>query len=161
MLEWGPGGTTRWLLDHFTPDQRLVSVEHSDNWEGPVRDACRHFANWRLIFAAGRDAPAAAISANATPAEENPVGLEHYVCPLETVPLKQFDVFLVDGIARAACLMNVLLNARPGARVWLHDVQRDWYGWCFLAASGRFTDPQTVLHHGDDYPAKLWGCTIA
>lgn len=153
MLEWGPGGTTQWLLAHLSADQSIVSVEHSPIWDGPVQGACGGHRNWRMIYE-----PVNA-GENATRAEEIPADLERYICP--PVDLASFDVFLIDGIARGACMANVLLHGRAGAVVFIHDAGRTWYRWAIQMGKHRLKDETTIEPEPGGYPALMWKATLA
>lgn len=150
MLEWGGGGTTRWFLDHLTARQRLTTVEHDGFWMAELRLACGGAANWcpRLI-------PGKHVGDNAQPGEESPSGLADYINP---EPLAMYDVFLIDGVARGACLANVAAHGKRGAVVFLHDgpPQRRWYDWAIAAFADRFVEPQIVPPQNGEYPAHLW-----
>lgn len=158
MLEWGCGGTTLWLLQNLAAAQHVVSVEHHAGYANEVRGACQGFANWRMIEASGGSIEP---GRNATPAEECPAGLTDYVCAVSAEVLATFDVFLIDGVARGACLCNVLLNAKPGAIVFLHDVQRDWYQWAIDAGRRRLREFAIIAPTPGDYPSLMGRGVIA
>jgi hypothetical protein len=157
LLEWGGGGTTRWLLERMAPDQRLVTVEHCREWAQKVASNCGTYPNWTILH----KPPTQRVGENGTHWEECPAGLTDYVCP---VPLEGFDVFLIDGVARGACLANVLLNARPGARVFLHDhsgdKRADWYSWAVRAGAGRVSLARVIEPDEGDYPTPMWACGL-
>jgi hypothetical protein len=151
MLEWGSGGSTVWLLERLAPGQNLVSVEHDAAWASSVQSAVGMKHDWKLVvFDCLREAPLT----NATPAEECPAELHHYICP-PGVDLGSFDVFLIDGVARAACLTNVLLNAKRGATVFLHDCHRRWYDWAVTAGRRRIAEATTLPAAEGEYPPPL------
>lgn len=152
MLEWGTGGSTLWFLDHLDPAQQLIGVEHDAGWYMQVTARAGDRANYsprlhEAHFGAGE---------NATPWEECPAGLADYIHP---TPLSDIDVFLIDGVARGACLANVMLNGKSGARVFLHDANRaGWYDWA--QRLGRATDVQVIKAADGDYPPDLWTCRL-
>lgn len=158
MLEWGSGGTSVWLAKTLAPSQRLVSVEHHEGWSQQVEEATREFSNYTM-----RHCPPsvdAELGKNATCWEENPSALDAYI---NQPDIEDYDVFLVDGVARGACLMTLFARAKSGARVFLHDAHRTWYQWALR--SPRITD--AVLMDGGmmkNYPdckaADLWHCVL-
>ena len=154
MLEWGAGGTTLWLLERLQPGQTLITVEHDANWAARLGS---HAPGWAMVHAT----PSLEVGANATHWEENPAGLLKYVNP---VPLDGLDVFLIDGIARGACLAAVLLNAKAGAKVFLHDYgpgkREDWYAWAVAAGARRILTPRVIEPDPDDYPSPMWACDL-
>lgn len=159
MLEWGGGGTTRWLLENMAADQSLITVEHDREWSQRVASNCGTFGNWTLLL---RE-PTQEVGRNATPFEECPAGLHWYIDP-DPVGLQHLDVFLIDGVARGACLANVLLNARAGARVFLHDhssdKRADWYAWALRAGRRRIGESEVIEPDEGEYPSPLWACVL-
>jgi hypothetical protein len=151
LLEWGSGGTTLWLLQNMAPNQRLVSVEHHHDWYCQINEACKGFANGKQIYVPGE------AGTNATPWEECPALLAGYI---NAVDVGQFDCFLIDGVARGACLANVLLNAKSGAKVFLHDLHRDWYDWIIRSGRNRLCDVRVIEADAGDYPPPLWAATL-
>jgi hypothetical protein len=152
MLEWGGGGSTRWFLDHFSPTQRLITVEHDPIWGRMLVGENTNAANWTPMM---REATLP-VGNNATPFEECPSGLTWYI---HATGLKDIDTFLIDGVARGACLANVMLNGKPGASVFVHDAQRtDWYEWAWKL--GRAADARIVGFDEGEYPSKLWMCRL-
>lgn len=88
---------------------------------------------------------------NETPWEQCPAGLQSYTQPKD-VDLGSIDVFLIDGIARGACLATLAarLPRKKPAVIFLHDTKRDWYVW----AMNLFDQPW-VRFAPDGYPAEL------
>jgi hypothetical protein len=149
MLEWGCGGTTLWLLQRIS--QPLTSIEHHPEWFARVHGECKQFRDWTGIYAPGE------AGENATPWEENPAALDGYI---NAADLGRFGCFLIDGVARGACLANVLLNAKSGSRIFLHDFHRDWYGWIVHAGRNRLCDTRIIEADQGDYPPPLWSATL-
>src|SRR5687767_340945 len=87
MLEWGAGGTTRWLLERMTEGQRLTTVEHDRDWAQKVASNCGTFPNWTILHKPATQV----VGNNAQHWEECPAGLTDYVCPMA---LDGFDLFL-------------------------------------------------------------------
>lgn len=148
MLEWGCGGTTLWMLQRIS--QPLTSIEHHPDWFTRVRNECEPFANWMGVCIPGEAGD------NATPWEECPSGLKDYI----STDVRPFDVFLIDGVARGACLANVLLNAKSGSRIFLHDFHRDWYDWIIMVGQHRLRDVRLIEATPGDYPPPLWSATL-
>ncbi|MEX2174457.1 MAG: class I SAM-dependent methyltransferase [Pirellulaceae bacterium] len=120
MLEWGAGGSTAWLAENLPPGATLTSVEHDPKWYQSVRDHIGDVPNVRLLLreASGR------LGANATIEEEDSKPLRSFV---HAVDGEQFDLIMVDGNARGACLRQAQSLLAPGGIVMLHDAQRAWY----------------------------------
>lgn len=156
ILEWGSGGTTKWLLEHMSPSQQLMTVEHDGRWVRELRQAVGDDPRWSLRHCP----PSGSIGTNATPWVECPVNLDEYLIP--PVSMAEVDVFLIDGPARGACLMHVLMAGREGARVFLHDAQRPWYEWAKAIGrnAGRIIEETEIEADDGDYPPLMWTCTL-
>lgn len=155
VLEWGSGGSTLWLADRLPEGASLTSVEHDAAWHQRVR--------WYLNTGGGRDRsnvrlltipPTGPVGTNATIEEEREESLTDYI---RAVPDdERFDVIIVDGYARNACLRRAvrLLAPGPESTVFLHDAHRDWYdpGKQVFTARG-------TIGSCPDYPGPLlwWG----
>jgi hypothetical protein len=145
ILEWGSGGTTLWLLRNLKPGQRLTSVEHSPEWSRDIDERAKKIAphQYSHLFR-----PVAHEGANATPFEECPSGCDSYI---HSPPhLDSFDVLLIDGIARGACLARALIQGFEGV-VYVHDAHRDWLDWCL-----RMVEHVEIIHAAPgEYPPPL------
>ncbi|MCE9528607.1 MAG: class I SAM-dependent methyltransferase [Planctomycetales bacterium] len=120
MLEWGAGGSTVWLAQNLPAGATLTSVEHDPKWFQKVQDHIGNAPHVRLLL---REATGP-LGANATIKEEDPRYLQSFVHALDG---EQFDLIMVDGNARAACLRQAKDLLAPGGIVMLHDAQRAWY----------------------------------
>ena len=136
MLEWGSGATTVWMLDHMTENQSLTSVEHVEDWHQEVSQKVtdlelhpKHTYLLRTDQTPLRDNHGELVNTYASPLEETPAGFNDYINP--GLDLDKYQVILVDGIARGACLARVCMFAREDAVVLLHDIRgrENWYGW--------------------------------
>lgn len=159
LIEWGSGGTTRWLLENMQPTQRLVSVEHHPDWAEEVYRACSQWPNWTLH----RMPSVLPVGENATHWEECPAGLSHYICG---DAVREADVILIDGVARGACLAWACAVAKPGATVFFHDVagtavdRVPWYAWAMWLP--RVQNGRRFIHPSDgSYPPSLLEVRLA
>jgi SAM-dependent methyltransferase len=125
MLEWGSGGSTVWFAKHLPANARLTTIEHDPAWHATVSERLRaegldaHDAvRLRLVPATGP------VGRNATEEEEDASALSAYIA---AVADQRFDVILVDGVARAACMAAARELLNPGGVLLLHDSQRSWY----------------------------------
>lgn len=146
MLEWGSGTSTGWFAEHLPAGARMLSVEHDRQWFERMRQmtAGLRGIDVRCIPPTGMLGP------NASIGEERPDLLRSYIHAADADG--PFDVILVDGVARDACIEHARSLLKPGGTVFLHDAQRPWYdrGKLTLEAHG---------HSGScpDYPGPhLW-----
>lgn len=143
MVEWGSGGSTCKWIETLSPRQKLISIEHHDEWYSRVARAIRkqwgdtsdrftYFFRPEIGFKHGYG--------NVT--EEHPCGTAKYINPDDRI--WDADVFFVDGIARAACLMAILhRRTKPNSVIMMHDYtgREDWYDWAV-----QFFNVQTFTH---------------
>jgi SAM-dependent methyltransferase len=151
VLEWGSGGSTLWLADRLPPGASLTSVEHHPEWHARVAARIGSREGVRLILAE----PDGPVGANATIAEEDPAPLGRY---LHAADGQAYDVILVDGVARVACMDHARSLLAPGGVVYLHDAHRPWYD----AGKALYLDHGTI-GPGEDYPGPMlwWGALEA
>lgn len=120
VLEWGSGGSTLWLADRLPDGASLTSIDHDTIWhENTLRRIGRR-ENVELLLCP----PSGTLGRNATLEEENPDHLHDYI---HAVDGRQFDVILVDGVARGACMERAREILAPGGVLFLHDAHRPWY----------------------------------
>lgn len=131
MVEWGCGGSTCKWLETLKPTQKLISIEHNENWYNRVNRAVKsHFNdldNFQFLHVPEQYGFE---HGYATPLEEHPLGTASYINP--DVDIWDADIFFIDGIARAACSLIVRLKkTKPDAAVFIHDhLNREmWYDW--------------------------------
>lgn len=130
MVEWGSGGSTCKWLEVKKPTQVLYSIEHNPSWHSRVVRAIKnHYGsveNFNFLHIAEQYGTNHGYG---VPIEEHPMGTDMYVNPNS---IWDADIFLIDGIARAACAMAVLLkHTKENPVVMIHDyVGREaWYDW--------------------------------
>lgn len=131
MVEWGSGGSTCRWLETLKPSQRLISIEHNENWFNRVNRAVKNeFGNVSNFEFFHKPELHGFEHGYASILEEHPVGTEEYLNPSDSI--WDADLYFIDGIARATCAMTVLLKHRKtNPVVYLHDyVGREiWYEW--------------------------------
>lgn len=133
MVEWGTGGSTFKWLDNLKYNQKLITIEHNPHWFNTVKESINSYFGelpenkFKFILAETEHG----FSNNyGIPQEENPVGLRQYINP--NVEIFNGDLFFIDGIARGACAMSVLLNRKKKDSVlFIYDYtpRVSWYSW--------------------------------
>ena len=131
IVEWGCGGSTCKWLETLKPTQKLITVEHNANWHMRVTRAIKNefkeTPNFQFLLVPEQHGFE---HGYATPLEEHPLGTGPYINP--DADIWDADIFFIDGIARAACLMTVLLKrTKPNAAIFIHDHngRETWYDW--------------------------------
>ena len=132
IAEWGSGGSTCLWIDALGPKQKLISVEHTENWYNRVsRGIKKHFGDVSDKFTFHHIPEEFIEHGYASLIEEHPCGTDKYIFPNDE-NFFDADIFFIDGIARAACAMTVLAKARKKTPVVLiHDYvgRENWYSW--------------------------------
>ena len=141
MLEWGSGGSTTWFREHMKPKQELVTIEHNIKWAQKIGGCVLH----ELRISSSKS------SAEMLPDQSHTcldISMPYVACS----GLGRFDVILVDGVLRNACLMRCVDLLKTDGRVFLHDGQRSWY-----EAGKAALEWHELLAACDDYPgSEMW-----
>lgn len=120
ILEWGSGGSTLWFADRLPPGATLVSIDHDPAWHEQVKARIGKRDNVRLLlFPAIKP-----LGKNATIEEENADSVRDYIHAMDN---ETFDVIIIDGVARNACLRQAWQILSAEGVAFLHDAQRSWY----------------------------------
>lgn len=138
VLEWGSGGSTRALLEHFPCIETYVSIEHDALWYEKVREKV---ADPRLqLHLREPDQPLGKVKAAKEErvawdlkAEVEPQIMASYVELPGTLGM-EFDFVLVDGRARSFCVAAGFSLLVQGGGLVLHDAQRQEYHAALHAA---------------------------
>ena len=140
LLEYGSGFSTTWLRQQCREDCTIISVDHD------------------IRYAKAADAilsPYTPAGARGEPAEALQDGWEEYVyAPFRQKVVSEgskFDVIVIDGILRNACMAAVPELLAPEGWVALHDAQRDYYSNQNLFKWVAYAIPQA-----DERGRQLW-----
>lgn len=130
VFEYGGGGSTLWLARRV---KSLTTVEHHPDWFTRIDQELTRSGtkNCVLLLRAPRmSAPAS----NGTAGERADYRssleegtFEDYVKAIEPFPDGHFDVVLVDGRCRPACLLHAARKVLPGGLLVLDDSHRERY----------------------------------
>ncbi|MCC6177228.1 MAG: class I SAM-dependent methyltransferase [Chloroflexi bacterium] len=129
-FEYGGGGSTLWLARRV---RHLTTVEHDAAWCPRLAEAlqARQVPNVELIACPARPEPlpaAASLPNGMTYGSESAEGsFETYVKTIDQFPDASFDLVIVDGRSRAACLVHAAPKVRPGGLLVLDDSDRPRY----------------------------------
>jgi predicted O-methyltransferase YrrM len=122
VFEYGGGGSTVWFARRAGS---VITIEHDEHWSEMIEhrlaslqvrnvsvrlippDVSTHSEKFRSIYDEG--------------------SFENYVKAIDDFPDASFDVVMVDGRARIACLERSIGKVRPGGVLVLDDSSRDRY----------------------------------
>lgn len=119
ILEWGPGFSTKFLLDN-TKVSEFYAVEHDPFWHRRVFEFCEGDPRLMVVFCQSE--------AKTEYAEESLLGFDEYAS-IPDVPVDRADIIVVDGYARGACVATAAMRAKLGARLFFHDADSPNYKW--------------------------------
>lgn len=106
VFEYGGGGSTAWFADRVG---EVVTIEQDDEW-------------YKALAASMKDLD----HVNIIPASPNN-GFRDYVAAIDNYADGTFDVVLVDGRERVACVERAAPKVKPGGLLILDDSDRDKY----------------------------------
>jgi len=133
VFEWGSGGSTFYFSKKV---KSVASVEHSPEWYERVRISMRHErvenCDYFLI------PPQKSIIARFLPyrsytyvsktfKEHENLFFQNYACKIDEYPNETFDLVVVDGRARAACMGRAIKKIKKGGVLLLDNSERSLY----------------------------------
>lgn len=134
VFEWGSGASTLWLGRRAGT---VTSIEHDAAWADSLAPMLPANATVRVVPPAPRS--------DGTEIGSAKPGFEHldfskYVAALDDED-GQFDLIVIDGRAREACLVRALPRLAPGGLIVFDNVDRERYR-SSIAELGRAVDVQ-------------------
>lgn len=129
-LEWGSGASTLWLAKRGAV---VSSVEHDADWAKHMRSLLPASVTLTLVEPTPAG-PGAVLSHK--PGFEG-LDFAGYVAAVDEVP-GEFDLVVIDGRAREACLDRVADRVTPGGLVVFDNVDRRRYREAIERHRGRF-----------------------
>jgi predicted O-methyltransferase YrrM len=137
VLEWGSGGTTAALLKLLPDLEHLVAVEHNLDWHTHVLEHIDDPRLQLLLCRPGIEEPQPDAS---MPAKRRTAIIKRFTDQCEAQPallgdyidrpgalFPSYDLILVDGLARRACVRKGYDLLSPGGVLLLHDAQLPTY----------------------------------
>lgn len=133
VFEWGSGGSTLFFARRAA---EVIAVENDGDWAEKVRAACaeRQLSHATVAFhpADNTEAPP-----NFDPADpekfysgsalHNGHLFQSYAEHINQFRSESFDVIVVDGRVRPACLRFGMPKLKPGGLLVLDNAERPWY----------------------------------
>ncbi|PKH44337.1 Methyltransferase domain-containing protein [Nocardioides alpinus] len=119
VFEWGSGASTLWLAARAGS---VHSVEHHAGWAGVLAPRLPANVDLRVVEAVATSTPAV------PSAKPGHAGLDFaaYVAAIDDVA-GDFDVVVIDGRAREACLARAVERLAPGGIIVFDNVDRQRY----------------------------------
>ncbi len=137
VFEYGGGGSTLFFCNRAG---FVATVEHDEGWFKVLSAKIREkgHLNWEGSFVAGEDLSTPAQTDISDPAQyrsgatvfEN-YTFEKYAKAVKHYDLASFDLILVDGRARPACIQEALPYLKPGGLLILDNAERPYYTAAF------------------------------
>ncbi|MCK0141235.1 class I SAM-dependent methyltransferase [Aliiroseovarius sp. F20344] len=119
VFEWGSGASTVWLAKRAG---EVISVEHDPSWAEIVKPRLEPFDHVRTIQVPSR--PKGAIPSGKFGFEGQ--YFDDYVAAINNVE-GDFDLIVIDGRAREACLQVAINRLKPGGHILFDDFKRRRY----------------------------------
>lgn len=128
IFEFGSGASTLFFANHC---QQVYTVEHDTIWAQKVRQSLQASTmhNCKLRCIAGMvevDNSRRSLYGSASEGWTT-YTFENYVKAIDEHPDKTFDLVLVDGRARSACVLHAIKKVRPGGILVLDNSERPQY----------------------------------
>lgn len=136
VLEWGSGASTLWLARRSA---EVTAIEHDPGWGADV--AALAPAHVTVLVEAPEPSSAPAVP-SAKPGFQG-LDFSRYVSRIHDVG-GAFDLIVIDGRAREACLREALPHLAPGGLIVFDNVDRQRY----LDAMDRATDLRVTITRG-------------
>lgn len=158
VFEWGSGASTIFFAQRCN---FVVSVEHNKDWFKKVSKALKYRVVDDSIGWIRYDAPGTGYNvdfASYQPGYET-VNFEDYVRDIESFLDERFDVILVDGRARNACLKAAQPKLRPGGLLILDDSARPIYQYAMAEIDWpmrHFEGCIPYYRHGHTIRTTIW-----
>lgn len=131
ITEWGCGGSTCHWLSALQDTQKLITIEHKHEWYVKVKRAIlEKYGELPSNFEFNCIRDQYLDHGYGSPVEEMPMGTAAYINPNDAA--FNANIYFIDGIARAACALTVLLkHKKENPVILIHDyVSREsWYDW--------------------------------
>jgi len=131
VLEFGGGGSTLFFLNRC---REVITIEHNNEWFSLLKELVekKHLDNWtgRLVPPEQGHlvaSPEASNPEHYSSAEPKDVNYKNYASSIDCYPDEFFDIILVDGRSRPACIKHAAPKLKKGGLLVLDNADRTYY----------------------------------
>jgi hypothetical protein len=157
VFEYGSGGSTLFFLDR---GHEVTTVEHDADWLDRVRSQVTRHAPW----SAHHEPPLPVDSDDDDCVSEfrgyAGLSFRHYVHVLDHFAPGHFDVVMVDGRARAACLAVASRLVAPDGTIILDNSERPRYAAAVALLQQNGWRPSDFHGPGPYVMTEFWNTTV-
>lgn len=155
VFEYGAGGSTVFLAKRA---KRVVSVEHDEGYYRYLSRRMASLGNCELMLripGAWSDANDEFVSYQD---KYRGVSFEDYVKSIDQYPDSSFDLVIIDGRARMACIRRAMCKVKPDGYLMLDNAERPGYAEAerILAAFPRTDMPGLAPWNLDVCRTTVW-----
>ena len=131
VFEYGSGGSTIWFAKRVA---EVVSVEHDKEWLELVVGKLKKegLKNARLILKSAKKSTEKGKYEYFRSTKEVGMSFKDYVLAIDSFADQYFDLVVVDGRARVACIRQAYSKVKPGGYLVLDNSERKDYHEAFL-----------------------------
>jgi predicted O-methyltransferase YrrM len=134
VFEYGSGGSTLFFAKHAN---RIVSVEHDQNWAHNVTQAMQDkgLTNWDYYLveptatSALTNEPSDPLSYASQSTQYQGQSFADYAQTIDKYPDAHFDIILIDGRARTSCFIHSVNKVKVNGFLILDNAERQYYNY--------------------------------
>jgi hypothetical protein len=123
VFEYGSGGSTLFFSKYVA---EVISVEHDESWYKFILEKISKISNIKLYLKKPQLKETNKYGSYYGKGREN-YSFEEYVKTIEDYPDSYFDLIVIDGRARPACLEHALPKLKPSGYILFDNSERDRY----------------------------------
>jgi predicted O-methyltransferase YrrM len=154
IFEWGGGGSTLYFIDRGAI---VTTIEHDPDWVEHLRrlTACddTQAMDLNLIEPTETIRGADSSAFGSSKAQYQGASFEKYVRAIDAFSDKTFDLVVVDGRCRSACLQHAIAKVRPQGSLIFDNAERPEYNEAIAeyreAIAGARTEGLSAWTHHD------------
>lgn len=122
IFEWGSGRSTLWFSKRVS---KVISVEHHKGWYEKIQKIASQQLNQNVeLKFVDLDHP------ESEPSHARYVVLPRYVKEIDNTDVKNFDLVVIDGAYRMACVIKAIPKVKPGGFMMIDNSNwmplKDW-----------------------------------